>query len=448
MKIKRITAVISALCIMLAGENLLLPSAYCLDKDDLQNITIPSIDWDAVNEKSYEFTLRSDGTYEISKYIYETTSSGILPGGDITLPSSYKGKPVTAIGDSAFCTSNAKHITGSITIPSSVTSIGAWAFYTCNFTVCDIPDTVTSIGRRAFDDTPWLENMKKQNPMVIVNNILIDATTVKGDVVIPDGVKDISGYAFYKNTDVTSVELPESVESVGISAFEGCEALTKVNIPQNVTEIGDSAFALCENLSGTVTVPASVKTIGDFAFRYCQKMTEVVIENGVTSIGSGAFNETRSLKNVIIPASVESMGTRCFQTPFSPASVTILNPDCEIYDDYDTICSWSTIYGYTDSTAHVYAEKYDRTFIALDQSINLGDVNIDEKVDAVDATAILMAYSRISTGQTSGLNELQFKSADINKDGVINSVDSSSVLAYYSYVSTGGDKSIEDFFGI
>ena len=83
-------------------------------------------------EQSYEFTLKSDGTYEISKYIYEVPSESFQPSDDITLPSSYKGKTVTSIEYKAFCTNNADHITGNITIPQSINSIGNYAFWLCD----------------------------------------------------------------------------------------------------------------------------------------------------------------------------------------------------------------------------------------------------------------------------------------------------------------------------
>ena len=65
------------------------------------------------------------------------------------IPSTYKGKPVTSIGDSAFYACN--DLT-SVTIPNSVTSIGDFAFYNCvSLTSITIGDSVTSIGDLAFD---------------------------------------------------------------------------------------------------------------------------------------------------------------------------------------------------------------------------------------------------------------------------------------------------------
>ncbi|MDE5853692.1 MAG: leucine-rich repeat protein [Ruminococcus sp.] len=469
MKINKIIAGIFSICIMIVGENFLFSfTSYSIDKNDLENITLPDIDWDSILEQSYEFTLKNDGTYEISKYIYEVPSEGFQSSDDITLPSSYKGKPVTSIGYKAFCTNNADHITGNITIPQSITSIGNYAFWMCDFNSCVIPESVTSIGIEAFNDTPWLDIMRKQNPLVIINNILIDARTVKGDVIIPDGLTAIPDFVFYKNEDVTGVTIPDSVKIIGNSAFEYCSSLSRVNLPDSLTGIGDFAFAFCENLSGTFTIPSGVETIGSHAFRDCRRITEVIIKNGVTeignsafsiclslenvnipnsvkTIGNSAFSETHSLKSIVIPSNVASIGKYCFQYSYILDSVTIENSDCEIYDESSTFPTRTTIYGHEISTAQSYAEKYNRKFVTLDQTINLGDLNNDKIIDSVDASMVLAAYSMLSTENTPNLNSGQLKAADVNSSGTIDAVDASFILSYYSYVSTGGTNNFETF---
>lgn len=76
---------------------------------------------------------------------------------------------------------------------------------------------------------------------------------------------------------------------------------------------------------------------------------------------------------------------------------------------------------------------------------NKGDVNNDGLVDANDASLILSAYSLISTGSDSGLNDDESYAADVNSDNIIDSNDASAVLAYYSYAATGGELSLEDY---
>ena len=71
----------------------------------------------------------------------------------------------------------------------------------------------------------------------------------------------------------------------------------------------------------------------------------------------------------------------------------------------------------------------------------LGDVNVDGKVDSSDASAVLAEYANVQTGGAGGFTESQLKSADINSDGKIDSSDASKILAYYAMISTGKEPS-------
>lgn len=72
----------------------------------------------------------------------------------------------------------------------------------------------------------------------------------------------------------------------------------------------------------------------------------------------------------------------------------------------------------------------------IELEYDLGDVNSDGNVNSVDASAILLYYSKISTEQQGDFDEGQQKAADVNGDGQINSLDASDILSYYAYLST------------
>ena len=179
----------------------------------------------------------------------------------LVIPSEIDGKAVTNIKKRAFCGCNSLK---SVKIPGSVTSIGAAAFFDCKkLTNIEIPESVTSIGEDAFGNTPWLTNKQKENPLVIVNHIVIDGEKCK-DVIIPDGVTSIGDSAFFDCKKLTSVKIPESVTSIGNYAFCDCSNLTCIEIPESVTSIGEDAFVYCERLR-LVVFP------GSYAETYAKK---------------------------------------------------------------------------------------------------------------------------------------------------------------------------------
>ena len=200
---------------------------------------------------------------------------------------------VTAIGDTPFNTSQGgnsfNRALTSVSIPSTVTSIGWRAFYLCNsLTSIEIPNSVTSIGDQAFACCTGLISIE-----------------------IPNRVTSIGDNAFQGCTGLTSINIPDGVTSIGESAFSGCEKLTSVKIPNSVIRIGDWAFSSAGLTS--IEIPNRVTSIGNYAFSSCKNLKSVEIPNSVTSIGDWAFYDCAILDNVYIPDSVTRIGVSSFQ---------------------------------------------------------------------------------------------------------------------------------------
>ena len=205
----------------------------------------------------------------------------------------------------------------SVSLPEDV-RISGYAFKGCtSLETLDIPETVTDISAHAFDDTPFLQKLIEQDPFVVINGILIDATTLKGEVTLPDNIETIAHSAFApyydSNTWLKKVTFPQGFIRVDYGAFVDCEALEEVVLPEGLEEIDMYAFDNCSGLK-SIELPSSLTEIEMYAFRGCTSLTSVDIPNGVTYISSGAFQNCEALERVNIPDSVVYVGFGgCFE---------------------------------------------------------------------------------------------------------------------------------------
>jgi hypothetical protein len=148
---------------------------------------------------------------------------------------------------------------GTYTIPSTVTSIGAGAFYGCSgLTGVTIPDSVTSIGGGAFANNQ-LTSVTIGNSVTSIGAVAF-ANNQLTSVIIGNSVTSIGAVAF-QNNQLTSVSIPDSVTSIDAGAFYGNQ-LNSVSIPDSVTAIGGGAFN--GNPLTSVTIGGGILVEGPF----------------------------------------------------------------------------------------------------------------------------------------------------------------------------------------
>lgn len=281
-------------------------------------------------------------TVDNLKYISTTASTsasitGIVtnPVGQLTIPSNitYNGKSYTVngIANSAFagCTGLT-----SIEIPTSVTSIGEYAFSNCDLTSITIPSSVTSIEKSTFYECRSLNSITIPTSVTSIGSEAFRNCTSLTSITIPTSVTSIGEYAFSWCSDLTSITLPSSVTSIGSYAFQGCRILTSITIPSSVTFIGTGTFCYCVGLTQFVvengntafiaddgvlftkdkkiivdfpsakgkyyTIPSNVTSIGDYAFYDCPDLISVTLPSSVTSIGSYAFESCSGLQEFYV----------------------------------------------------------------------------------------------------------------------------------------------------
>ena len=83
--------------------------------------------------------------------------------------------------------------------------------------------------------------MSNSSDFIIENGVLKKYVGPGGDVVIPEGVTEIGGYAFFACKDVVSVTIPDSVVQIGPHAFDAC-SLKRIRLTDNLQEVGPAAF--------------------------------------------------------------------------------------------------------------------------------------------------------------------------------------------------------------
>ena len=246
----------------------------------------------------------------------------------LTLPSS-----VTSIGEFAF-----RYCSGltSLTIPSGVTSIGMSAFEYCSsLTSLTLPSSVNEIGIYAFHGCSGLTSLTLPSSVTSsIRDYIFDGLKecnyfIDSDLEtylahthdwkyipvdeikyyhngqeftkleIPSGVDKIGSYSFYKGVNLTSLTIPSSVTSIDRSAFEGCSGLTSLTLPSSVTAIGGSAFEGCSGLT-SLALPSSVTAIGGSAFEGCSGLTSIYVSwESPLSIASSTFKDANTEKCIL-----------------------------------------------------------------------------------------------------------------------------------------------------
>ena len=162
----------------------------------------------------------------------------------------------------------------SVILSEGIKTIEGYTFNNCpSLTELNLPDSLTYIGDLAVSGDNDLKSINVSDKNRVYTSIdgvlfkknkseiIIYPNKKAGEYVIPDNVKKIGDYAFYKCTEITDIEIPSSVTSIGARVFEGCTKLTSVIIPDSVTEVGSRTFTYCENLK-LVYIPESVTKIG------------------------------------------------------------------------------------------------------------------------------------------------------------------------------------------
>lgn len=413
-----------------------------------------------------------------------------------------------------------------ITLPEGLITIGNEAFKSTHLTSVTIPGTVESVGVGAFANSKIETAVIEPGVKEIKNDAFYGCSNLTS-VTIGDGLEIMGQYAFSNNDALTDVTIGEEITELPYRTFSSCKFLKKIDLPDSLTYIDANAFedsAIQENglaqlkyadnwLIGynsnnkedtEVTVKDGTVRLAANALRGMGNLETVNLPDGLQYINCRAFSSYNdSLKEVTIPESVKYIGEEAFYGHKSMERLTILNPDCELYDGWYTLNG--TVYGYNISTAHDYADKYGLDFVALDAEetttttteitttttnttttttkattttakstttatttqptttstttatttavttttattttepeLEAGDLDNDGTISINDATLVLSAYAQLAAGNDTELTAAQKAAADLNHDGVVDISDATCILIYYAKTAAGLDVS-------
>lgn len=205
----------------------------------------------------------------------------------------------------------------------------------------DIPESVEYIGARAFHGTAWMEQRKKENPLVSVNHMLLDGSACQGEVTVPEDIRLVCGWAFANGMEIRRIRFLSDQVRVEEYAFRNCIFLEEMLLADGTlvtfTGLGDrnrelpppaaqaaadsmncfktnedGVLLLCTGNISRLRLAYGITAIGEGAFQDGNLLTEVMLPETVRSIGKCAFSGCRWLEEVRGARAVEQIGDRAF----------------------------------------------------------------------------------------------------------------------------------------
>lgn len=288
------------------SEGLTAIEEYAFDSTKLTSVTIPS----SISElkvgvfnrcSALSEVILPEGLITIGKLAFANCSSLVeitLPSGLTTLgEQSFENSALTSIvvpekikviNINTF--SNCKKLT-SVTLPEGLLKIDERAFYNCtSLKEISIPNGVTEISIGAFQSCSALTTVNIPTSLIEISSNAFYNTKIN-NIVIPDSVTSIGGYAFYGNAELESVTFGKNIKSIESSAFENCAKLATISLPAAVESIGSRAFAGCKKITA-INLPSSLVVIEYAAFIDCTNLTTVTFPSGIKQLEQSVFKNT------------------------------------------------------------------------------------------------------------------------------------------------------------
>ncbi|MGN0444806.1 MAG: leucine-rich repeat protein [Acutalibacteraceae bacterium] len=153
-----------------------------------------------------------------------------------------------------------------------------------------------------------------------------------------------------------------TVKEIAYGAFQNCETVKEIILPETVTRISYLAFS-GSALNDIEIKGKNVDVRTDFRNTPLNENPDNW-KNGVLIVSNYAVMSIAE-GNVVLDENIIGIAEHCFGYDSLVTSLTILNPDCHIFNSSGTLPLYATIYGYKDSTAQKHARTYSYNFSVL-----------------------------------------------------------------------------------
>lgn len=207
---------------------------------------------------------------------------------------------------------------------TGVTKIEDSEFLGCNFETFKMPNTITSIGEKAFFECEKMTD-------------IYTGTTAN---TLPSGLLQVGQHAFQGNNSLTEITIPTLTDEGAVGMFQFCEKLEKITLGNGVTKVPVAAFHSTSSASANglqVTFGTGLDKILDSAFYNANFDADFVMDlskcTKITGIDANAFNGAQNLSTIILPASL--MGSNTLEIgayAFAMTSLKAIYPAGAEYD--------------------------------------------------------------------------------------------------------------------
>ena len=285
--------------------------------------------------------------------------------GDIVVPSTHNGLPVTSVKKEGFRLTKIE----SITLPDSIVEIEESAFAECyDLVEVSLGKGVMTIGDSAFSDSRDIEEIIIPDNTITIGNYAFascwasfptlgknvkyigdgafyDCRDIVNAAILPEGLTYLGSWAF-AFTRIRMAYIPTSVPYIGIGAFSDnyllehisvdtenenyasidgilydkaqnevlCfpSAKSPVSIREGVSDIGDASYYKCSYSGENLTIPESVIRIGELAFAGNYDLKTLTLGSNVVTMGAEAFSECNNLEEVTLNEGLKAIPDSCF----------------------------------------------------------------------------------------------------------------------------------------